>query len=249
MYIGEAAWQGFHVTDTGHEGLFIGRAGKSGVYVGNAAETGLVAWAEGTGAYADTLRTNHEWGFYTPDKIYSTGLASGGPLLLVAQNGATTALEAGDVVAASGLGTPFAGGASPMARVERMNPARAVGVAGVVYGRLVTREVVDEIEGPKGPEQRVRIEAHSAGGPVAPGEHLLMVVLGPCQVKVDATSGAIHPGDPLMISGAAGRAALARPLTVQGVTFLPPGLTVGTALEPLDGARGKGTIMAYVTLP
>jgi hypothetical protein len=119
---------------------------------------------------------------------------------------------------------------------------------GVVYGRFVAREEVEELEGEGEAEPQTTTHAHSADGPVAPGDHMLIVVLGPAQVKTEGLSGPISPGDALTTSASAGRAMKAEALELNGVAFYAPGTTIGKAMEPLDAADDSGLIWAWVTL-
>jgi hypothetical protein len=236
--VNHAGWDGFYVYQAGGDGVHVGQAGGDGVHVIQAGDMGV---------YANTTQASHEWGLYTPDKLYvGTTMVTGGALLLVAQNGDAGALEAGDVVAVAGLGQAFADSPTPMTLVRRADAASSQAVAGVVYGRFVAEEKVEERAHEGQVERDTHFEAHSADGPVAPGEYLLLCILGPCPVKADASGGAIHSGDVLAISNAQGHAARAKPLTLEGVSFYPPGATFGTALEPLD--EGTGLIHVFVTL-
>jgi hypothetical protein len=83
-------------------------------------------------------------------------------------------------------------------------------------------------------------------GPVPPGEHLLIVVQGPTQVKTSAFSGAIQPGDLLSSAGPAGRAGKAAQVSIDGIQTAVPGTVFGKALEPLD--TGDKLIYVFVTL-
>lgn len=54
--------------------------------------------------------------------------------MYVAQNTGDAALEAGDLVAAAGVGSALAGGVDPVLRVEQSSAA-APGVVGIVWRR------------------------------------------------------------------------------------------------------------------
>ncbi len=236
----------------GDTGLYIGGPDSYGVRVtsaaGHSSGYGIhVDNSYGVGVFADSVKTSNEWGLYTPAKLYvGTTMVTGGPLLLVAQNGGAAALEPGDVVVAAGLGRAFADGPSPVMLVRRADGASGQAVAGVVYSLFVAEEEVDEHYAKDGVETTTHWITHSAEGPVAPGEYLLLCVLGPCPVKADAGGGTIQAGDTLSVSGTQGRAARAKSLTLEGVSFYPPGVTFGTALEPLEA--GTGLIQVFVRL-
>jgi hypothetical protein len=115
-------------------------------------------------------------------------------------------------------------------------------VVGVVYRRFVVEAGVKTVRG----EEQETWRTRSDPGPVAPGDYLLIVALGPAQVKVSAPAGGIRPGDLLTAAGA-GLAAKAEALQVNGVSFYPAGLSIGKAMEPLDGAS-EGLAWVWVTL-
>jgi hypothetical protein len=253
-------YNGFAVAGAANHGLFVGKADDDGVYVYRSGQDGVyvydtdddgvhVSYAGNTGVYANTTQADHEWGFNTPDKIYAgTTLVSGGALMLVAQNGDSRDLGTGDVVALSGMGAAFGESDSPVPLVQRVEHANSTAAMGVVYGRFVAREEVEELEGEGEAEPQTTTHAHSADGPVAPGDHMLIVVLGPAQVKTEGLSGPISPGDALTTSASAGRAMKAEALELNGVAFYAPGTTIGKAMEPLDAADDSGLIWAWVTL-
>jgi hypothetical protein len=86
-------------------------------------------------------------------------------------------------------------------------------------------------------------EATSAG----PGGYVSVVTLGAYKmVKVDASFGAIHPGDLLTTSSTLGHAMKASPVSVGGVEIHRPGTILGKALEPLE--NGTGVIKIFVSL-
>jgi hypothetical protein len=244
---------GFEVAGAEGTGLYVGRAdvhgvqvfsaGANGVRVSSAGDNGVhVASAGGDGVFANTSQASGEWGFYTPDKIYAgTALASGGPLMLVAQNGDSGNLETGDVVAVSGVGTAFAGSETPVPLVRRAGTA----AVGVVYRRFVAEKKVEEVQRDGKAERSSSIHTRSMEGAVAPGEYLLVVVLGPAQVQAAAVSGSIRPGD-LLTAGSDGQVMKAAPVKVGEVAFHPPGTIIGTAMGALDTSRGTSLIWMLV---
>jgi hypothetical protein len=247
VYVDYAAYHGVSIYQADESGVFVGDVGDAGLWVWLADEDGVRVSAAGDdGVYADTLVTNNEWGFYTPDKSYAgTTLVSGGSLMLVAQNDDSRDLETGDVVAVSGVGAPFAGGDTPVPRVQKAGQANGTAAVGVVYRRLVAEEEVEEVERDGQVERRTRVHARSGEGPVAPGDYLLLVVMGPAQVKAGASPEGIRPGDLLTAAADEGQSAKAEPVEVGGAAFYAPGTIVGKAMEPL---RGAGLIWVWVTL-
>jgi hypothetical protein len=145
------------------------------------------------------------------------------------------------VVALGGASTPLVEGEAPLPLVRRADPNDSA-VVGVVYRRFVAEAEVKSVRGEEQDPWRTR----SDPGPVAPGDYVLIVALGPAQVRVSSAAGGILPGDLLTAAGA-GLAAKAEALQVNGVSFYPPGLTIGKAMEPLDGASG-GLVWVWVTL-
>lgn len=80
-----------------------------------------------------------------------------------------------------------------------------------------------------------------------PGEGKSLVAQsGRVKVKVDASYGAIKPGDLLVTSPTPGHAMLSKPLKISGQYMHRPGTLVGKALEGL--ASGRGEILVLLTL-
>jgi hypothetical protein len=65
-------------------------------------------------------------------------------------------------------------------------------------------------------------------------------------VKVDASFGAIKPGDLLSTSSTPGHAMKAAPVIINGLEIYRPGTILGKALEPL--AQGTGVIKVFVSM-
>ncbi len=244
LYVGHANLDGVRVHSANADGVYVNSAGNPsayssspykngfevvgaqghGLYVGNADHDGVYVYvAHGDGVYAHTTATGHEWGFETPDKIYAgTGIVSNGPLLFVAQNGSNGSLETGDVVAVSGTGAPFGDGETPTPLVQRAGGSAPI--FGVVYGRFVLSKEADVGEGDGG-DQEDNLRAQSVEGPIAPGERLLVVVMGAARVKTASLAGDIFPGARLAMNGG--------------------GAIVGTALQA-PTAADNGLIWALV---
>ncbi|MBL7199866.1 MAG: hypothetical protein ISS56_06945 [Anaerolineae bacterium] len=148
----------------------------------------------------------------------------------VAQNDDVVALEAGDAVAISGAG-PAVMGEIPVIKVRRATAAQAGAIVGVVDKRFTPA-----LEG-SGPDEisKSAIDDSAAG----PGEYLTVVTLGAYKaLKVDASFGAIAPGDRLVASSNPGYAMRAdSPL---------PGTILGKALG--EWSSGTGVIPVIVTL-
>jgi hypothetical protein len=236
--VGRSDAAGVMVYSSGGSGVLVNSAGQDGMRVDSAVDDGVqVLSADDIGVIANTTQADHEWGFYTNDKIYAgTATASAGPSLMVAQSGEEGMLETGDVVAVSGVGAPFAGSEFPVPQVQRGGSGA---VLGVVYGLFAAEEEVEAVELEGRVETRTEVRAHGTQGPIAPGDYLLVVVTGPAQVKVEALSGEIRPGDLLRAAGGAAVRYGA------GDVYTPGGI-VGTAMESLDASRGTGLVWALV---
>lgn len=197
------------------------------------------------GVYGQTSRGDNNYGLYTPDNLYSLNYHLAGATMQLAQNGGSEPLEPGDVVVFIGMAAPLEEGGPPVVQVAKATSANSTAVAGVVHGRFDIAAVSGPEEQDDGTNSKQYIEV-TPEGPVPAGEHLLLVVQGPVQVKTSALSGAIQPGDLLSSADAAGYAGRAGEITVDGATIAMPGSVFGKALEPLDA--GEGQIYVYVTL-
>jgi hypothetical protein len=74
----------------------------------------------------------------------------------------------------------------------------------------------------------------------------LIAVSGRVPCKVDASYGAIHPGDILTSSNTPGFAMKAQPVNIGGVEIYKPSTVLGKAMGSLES--GTGTIEVLVTL-
>jgi hypothetical protein len=194
----------------------------------------------GFGLYGRTGAASNNYGLFTPDNIYSLNYHSSGAMMHVMQNGGEDPLEPGDVVVFAGLGSPLGTGGLPTIQVVGATAANSSAVAGVVYSRYS----IEALTGAVSPENVA--EEVTPGGPVLPGEFLLVVVQGPTRVKVTALGGAIRPGDLLSSAAQAGRAGRATEISFEGTSAPIPGTVLGKALEPLD--EGAKSIYVFVTL-
>lgn len=182
----------------------------------------------GTGLRGKTNSVDNNYGFYSPDNLYSLNIHSTGATMQIVQNGGETSLEAGDVVAFSGIGAPSEQDGQPVIQVAEVTSANSTAVAGVVYSGYDVETL------------------HTVPEKAAPGDYLLVVVRGPVQVKASAVAGALRPGDLLSSADQAGYAAKAASVAINGVQVTAPGTIVGKVLEPLDD--GSALIYAFVTL-
>lgn len=243
----------------GYQTSTIGGLGVLGRNDGTGAGTSGYNTADGTGTWGYsynynglagmTNRGDDNYGVYTLDNLYSANYHTTGALMQIVQNGGDETLEQGDLVAIAGMANSPAAGtnAAPMLSVRKAQGANSTAVVGVVASTYPA-EWLDEPgktdpTGAGGPEKTI---PSTDAGPVAPGEYLLIVVQGPCQVKAESLGGAIQPGDLLSSAEQAGRAAKAATLTMEGIETAVPGTVFGKAMEALDG--GQGLIYVFVTL-
>ena len=227
--------------------LRSGSAGGYGILAINSGTTGSGASGESTnymGVWGQTDSAGHNYGLYTPDNLFSANYHLAGAIMQVVQNSGATAVEPGDVLAFAGVAAPVREGAAPTIQVERVSAANSTAVAGVVYSRFNIQAIDGSWKSNgAGTETEARV---TLPGPVPTGEYLLMVVQGPAQVKVDAEAGAIRPGDLLSSAAAAGRAARAKMVALDGASLALPGTVFAKALEPVTA--GQKSIYVYVTL-
>ena len=193
----------------------------------------------GYGVYGNTGAAHRNYGLYTGDNLWALNYHLAGAVMHVVQNTGGEALEPGDVAVFTGVAAPLEAGGPPVVQVAKAASASSTAVAGVVYSRFNVEAVTREPEGGAGLEV-------TPEGPASSGEYLLLVVQGPAQVKVNATTSAIQPGDLLSSAGEAGYAAKAAEADLHGVKMAMPGTVFGKALEALD--NGAGLIYVFVTL-
>lgn len=244
---GVGAAQGVYGSNTapasgaGYGGYFESTTGV-GVFGGttavpsttNALPAGVYGFSEnGTGIYGEA-GSNFAWAGYFDGHVRIDGSLvisdslfandKSGYVFDIAMNDDTEALSRGDVVVVTGVVPESVVGDIPVFTVRRASQAASTAVIGVADGRY-------------GVDQDGR--AHVDDGPVAPGEYVSVVTLGAFEtVNVDATYGAILPGDLLISSPTPGHAMRADdPRT---------GTMIGKALGELEA--GTGTIPVMVTL-
>lgn len=226
---------------TGYGGYFESTTGD-GVFGGstavpsttNSIPAGVYGYSEnGAGVYGEAGST-FAWGGYFDGSVRIDGSLvvsdsifaddKSGYVFDVALNEGPETLNRGDVVIVTGVAGGSVSDAVPVFTVQRSSRAASAGVVGIVDRRYVLDE-----DG----------RQHMEDGPVAPGEEVGVVTLGAFQgVKVDASYGAIRPGDLLVSSPTPGHAMRADDPGA--------GTVVGKALDGLDA--GTGTIAVMVTL-
>ncbi len=154
--------------------------------------------------------------------IVATG-SKAGYVVDIARNDDSRPLEQGDVVVVTGVADAVIGDI-PVPLVHSADAAGSTAVIGVVSHRYV---VTDGGHGAR------------AEGTADPGEYVAIVTLGAFQaIKVDASYGAIQPGDLLVSSPTPGHAMRAENPSV--------GSVIGKAMGALD--EGTGIIAVMVSL-
>ncbi len=215
----------------------------TGVYATSRTNYGI--WGQSTnyrGITGRTGRADDNYGFYTPDNIFSKNYTLLGAMMLVMQNNGSTPLSPGDVVAFNGINLDEVKTDAPIVQVSKVDRANSTAVAGVVFSRFNIDAVNPDLELPDAIEEM----DVTPEGDVAPGEYLLVVVHGPAQVNASALGGSIRPGDLLTTQGAPGVAGKAQTMTIDGVEITAPGTVFGKALQALDAEQAK--IYVFVTL-
>jgi hypothetical protein len=229
----EDSYAGYFISEN-YRGLYA--ASLDGYYDAHfAGTTGINVDAT---AYADYL--------YSRGDIHAVGdITAGGSksgyVAEIALNDGRESLELGDLVVITGAAEPIMG-SIPVPRVRKATEANSTGVMGVVDRRFVPsseRLGAQETEAEStGYFEDSSVSMAEAGG-ITPGEYVGVVTLGSFEaIKVDASYGAIQPGDLLVSSDTPGYAMKATDPQV--------GTVIGKALGSLDS--GTGVIPVLITL-
>jgi hypothetical protein len=235
-------------TATGGLGVYgKNEGGGSGVSgLNNGAGNGTWGYSVSyNGVGGATNRVDSNYGLYTQDNLYSLNYHTLGATMQVVQNGDDEPLEMGDVVAIAGLGAAPTKGMSPVIQVRKTSKANSTAVVGVVASSY-SAEWLKEQADPTGVITPDKAIPETGPGPIGPGEYLLVVVQGPCQVKAEAIAASIQPGDLLSSGQQTGYAAKAPEMHLDGATLAAPGTVLGKALEAMD--NGQKLLYIYVTL-
>ncbi len=182
--------------------------------------------------------TNGTYSGYFMDDVYVEGSCVGCVIVYIGLNDGSDPLEAGDLVAVSGVSSPLAGATTLVMRVRRAGAGSASGVVGVVQGKA------DVVESSK--DGQLLESANRAEGAAAPGDYVFIVVQGIAHVKADATAGAIVAGQRLTAADRPGHARALRTRMLEGMVVTEGAPVIGIALAPLD--KDSGTIPVLVTL-
>jgi len=211
-------------------------SGGYGVYVNKINGAGVAAFGTNNGTtgsgtagysanwyglYGYTGRSDHNYGIYSPDNLFTRNVNMTGAMMMVAQNGGPEVLETGDVASFAGISTESNTVSQPIIQVVPTTLENRTAVAGVVHGQFPSELLNAPPEGLADPT----LTNFDRYAPIRSGDMMLLVVYGPAQVKADATTATIRPGDRLAIGGT-GSPTLT---TVDGTTEI--GAVFGKALE------------------
>ena len=196
--MGRADYDGVYISSAGDNGVYVYSAGYDGVSVYSAAYDGVYVSSAGwDGVFANTTQASHEWGLYTPDKIYGSNLTSRSQSTHVRYVG-NEMLEAGDLVC-------IAGGYEnnilaedddiPVINVTKADSRNSSAIIGVVEYKVYIREEIEEREGKTHTEKSFRFEAGSATN----GDYLSVIVFGPVDVKMDSRAN-VQVGEKITVS-------------------------------------------------
>lgn len=240
-------------TSVNHYGVYANSEKSHGIYARSSATSALPGYAGYfySTNYRGLYATGHENfyagyftnpqgstgpGLYVNGTLYTTGSKSG-YVVDVALSEGPELLETGDVVVITGAGEPVCG-EIPVIRVRKATEDNTTGIAGVVDQPL-TFETSKE-DGDRAIPRPARATASlSEGTPIGAGEYLNVVTLGAFKaVKVDASFGAIRPGDLLVASSNPGYAMRSEDPKM--------GAVIGKALGELT--EGTGMVPVLVTL-
>jgi hypothetical protein len=193
------------------------------------------------GTYSRTSRSDNNYGFYSPDNLYTSNINMAGATMQVVQNGGSETLESGEIAVFSGISqvqSRSGGGETAIVQVARSDRADSEAVAGVVFSRF-NGALLDHDGTDLPPDTEV-----TPAGPIAPGDYMLLVVRGPTEVKVNDASRSVLPGSLLATSDEPGLATGAGQLSSRGAAA--PGTILGKTLGP--GRSGSDRVYVYVTL-
>jgi hypothetical protein len=246
---GISAWGSGSAPYDGIGGDFGGRIGVRATSTGSLTQDGYAGKFESEHYRALYVEAAPNWfdayfagnfGILVQGDIVAYGSKTG-YVVDVALNDGPDALELGDVVVITGAAEPILG-SIPVPMVQKATEAYSTGVIGVVDRRFVTSSgglsgQETEAESPGYFEDSSQSLAEGRG--IGPGEYVGVVTLGSFQaIKVDASYGAIQPGDLLVSSETPGHSMKATDPQV--------GTVIGKALGSLDS--GTGVIPVLITL-
>lgn len=230
---------GVRVTTTGSDAIRLLEAGDDGIQIGSDPDYpnyGIYIPSPGVSTYGlwpNTAEASGEWALFTVDNIQAGNVSIAG-VSLVARVGDAGAVEAGDIVAATGVAPPDERHPARVASVQRAHPESA-GIVGVVQSRMDWVQRLSK-------DGEAALE--SVPGTAMAGDYVRIATLGVASVRVQPGI-AIRPGERLTIGDFEGRARPLRVRRIDGFAIAEGAPTLGLALEASDATRE--TILVFVS--
>jgi hypothetical protein len=163
-------------------------------------------------------------------------------------NGGDDSLEAGDVVAISGVAKPLQDGGEPLLAVRKAGGADDIAVVGVVAEAIL----VQEVERPEDPPGQKSVDVEPVEGTIPPGGYLAIVSHGlvpAVKVGVPPSAGGdyeLRVGELLSLSAVSGTVQKAETQSADGRPLYVEGALLGKVAGPFDPQTG--TVPVFVTL-
>ena len=198
-----------------------------------------IQYAMGDGIYANTAKESHEWGLYTPDKIYSSNVTTKS-LSVYAINKGEEALQTGDLVCISGNYSNLKLSEQEqieIINVQKINSDNSENILGVVEYRTSLKEEIEVLkEGKRG----IRKSLRYSDGDITTGDYLSIIVFGIAEVKIEDEA-IIKAGESLT-GGKRG----ARKIKTTKINQLKIAENVGNIGKALEDSNGKKKIKVFI---
>ncbi len=226
FYVGDAVGHGLSVYNTSMDGLNVYNSWDDGVYINQALDIGV---------YANTTNGAGQWGFYTPDLIYSSKGYTGAKIVAYGKYVGTGTLMPGELVSIAGgfeENIPDEG-SIPVIYVDKSGGTNSESLFGVVDYKVSISTEIEEFKNGKTQENKsFRYE----DGNIKQGDYLAIVVFGPTDVKVD-NKDIIKAGHKLTVSEINGTARQ---------ILNSDNWTVGLLGKALEDSNGSGKLQVFV---
>jgi hypothetical protein len=227
-------------SNNGSQGLLVDNDGSGDGLRAVASSSGGSDWAAvyaiNSGAspavFANSTGT---YSGYFMDSIYVDGSCVGCTLVYVGLNAGSDSLDAGDLVAVSGLDTPPAGTTTPVMLVKRAQTSTGSAVIGVVQGKA---ELIESQRDGQSRTSPSRVE-----GAAAAGDHLFIVVQGIAYAKAVSVDGDLMPGQRLTAAERPGHVRALQTRMLEGMLLAEGAPVIGIALAPPDEETGMVPIL------
>lgn len=226
FYIGSAVGHGFSVNSTSMDGLNVYNSWDDGVYINQALDIGV---------YANTTNGAGQWGFYTPDLIYSSKGYMGAKIIAYGKYIGAGTLMPGELVCIAGgyeENIPDEG-SIPVIYVDKSGSTNSESLFGVVEYKVRIKEETEKFENG---ETEIQKSFRFEEGNINTGDYLAIIVFGPADVKVD-NKDIIQAGHKLTVSEINGTARQ---------ILNSDSWTVGLLGKALEDSDGSGKIQVFV---